>query len=333
MIYRLDEALQHLADANGGRQFPASVLEEVTEELAAYCEGVSELDEVLQRAKAAQQAQRPPLADDEPDAVASHAARMRAVSRYYHLLASRDRSVQEFRSDELGGGLLGGPEAAAAWIKERLRGAKRVSIEVPVDWQPGDPLPEGADTRPHHVFLHFAGVKNAESWQESVTVTGGVLDRLHRLSERLAKDYPWQEAQATTFILTDVVPAVPAGRVWSSSLPTGSDESKIQALFKAIAGARSDLLPERVTVEVDREVPPPTVADLFRRASGGGRVLGENAWLATEFTIARPSRAWADLYRAFERLRPGLYGSDVAFRQAAVKGLKRLGVTKADLAG
>ena len=37
---------------------------------------------------------------------------------------------------------------------------------------------------------------------------GRVLEELRRLSERLAQRYAWDEAQATTFVLTDAVPLV-----------------------------------------------------------------------------------------------------------------------------
>jgi hypothetical protein len=81
---------------------------------------------------------------------------------------------------------------------------------------------------------------------------GGVLDRLRRLSQRLAKAYRWSEAQATVFCLTGLAPLIAA--------ITGGEPDDLE-------DDADDTLPvlSRITLHVDRTTSPSEVAEQYAR--------------------------------------------------------------------
>ncbi|HEV2582222.1 MAG TPA: hypothetical protein VGT44_15305, partial [Ktedonobacteraceae bacterium] len=56
---------------------------------------------------------------------------------------------------------------------------------------------------------HILQYPGLDGWARSIpTADGGVLERLRRLSDRLAEKYKWQHGQATAFVLTGGVPLI-----------------------------------------------------------------------------------------------------------------------------
>src|SRR5262249_38025468 len=58
-------------------------------------------------------------------------------------------------------------------------------------------------------FLKYS-IPGSEEWKEIPTAVGGTLEHLRWLSEKLAKEYGWTEAEATVFVLTGIVPKIKA---------------------------------------------------------------------------------------------------------------------------
>ena len=75
---------------------------------------------------------------------------------------------------------------------------------------------------------------------------GGTLDELRMLSESLARRFTWQEAQATTFVLTGVSPLLSSLRGW-------------------IRIAFSQPISSRINMEIDPTLTPKEVAEQYKK--------------------------------------------------------------------
>lgn len=190
-------------------------------------------------------------------------------------LAREDRQVEAFRADVLRGQLLGDVAAAAEWIRERA-GEEGRSLYSTITLDDDD-IRDGSDGSAYidgrfdvssvdTAMLRF--VNPAEDRVDSVAVHhGGILDRLRRISEDLAASFPWQAAQATIFLLTDMVPQPPTLRVglkMAGSLRLRPDDK-----------GSSSCGPTMITMEIDPDVPPAEVEAAYRRRRlqvlGGGQ--------------------------------------------------------------
>jgi hypothetical protein len=135
--------------------------------------------------------------------------------------ASEDNGVLHYRRTVLDDALIPLDEIKT-WVQElsRLDGPGTFYTHgiAPLDIGPSEhiesveprviQLPDGRFllARTFCELLHFPG---ESGWRESVTVaSGGHLDDLRMLSDRLAETYPWQPAQAVGFVLTGVTPIV-----------------------------------------------------------------------------------------------------------------------------
>jgi hypothetical protein len=168
--------------------------------------------------------------------------------------AADDPHVLAFRADVLGGQLLA-LDGVWDWVHEQaaLDGPPTVYARhvVPPGWREHDPVPVGAEWVGVEVETLRYGAADGK-WVHAVPVArGGVLYRLRALSEWLAKQYGWQPAQGSTFVLTGCTPVVTMLRMTTPVLP----------------GPR-----QRVVIDADPEVPPELVAAAFRRARS--RLLG-----------------------------------------------------------
>jgi hypothetical protein len=171
---------------------------------------------------------------------------------------AKDPDVAAFRAEVLGDRLLE-PGRIKDWIR-----AQAEADGPPTDWLTEVPLPTGHTlrwtgeafsveppltvSRARHVRyrnLHY-GLPDDPSILVWPTTDGGVLDRLRRISERLANWYGWDPGQATLFVLTGWVPSVPAVR----------------------AGTRYRRLPSlaRLEMRIDPTLSPREVAAEYRRA-------------------------------------------------------------------
>ena len=204
-----------------------------------------------------------------------------AISMLLAEEARKEEGVRQFRSQVLKGKPLS-PDKLEHWILGQggRDGPSTIWIELP--------LPPRAvfDLRkPRTVWLRRPLTINRkrpaylgepkrleypsqnEEWSNAIEVTHlGVLDRLARLSGRLARKYGWQPAQATKFILTDDVPVVREinAEFLSANLPSSS----------------------RITLSIDLATSPKKVAAHYREVrkqvvKGRPRNLGpKHLWLA-----------------------------------------------------
>ena len=150
-----------------------------------------------------------------------------AISMLLARVAAQDKWVLAFRN-----AVLGEPVAAdgvQSWIlaRDELDGAGAVNIEGFPDqlWFPS----------PNEDARHCIPV-----------VKGGVLDKLRILTERLEKQFGWDPAQATKFVLTDSPPFV----------------SEITGDFER----RDVSATSRIELTIDPAASPLQVAEYYRRA-------------------------------------------------------------------
>lgn len=162
--------------------------------------------------------------------------------------AADDPGVVAFRADVLGGRLVE-LDGVQPWVEQQaaLDGPATVyaRLVVPHGWQPGDPVPAGAECAELAIDSLDYGASDGQWVHKVMLARSGVLDRLRQLSERLGPVYGWQPAQASTFVLTGCTPIVQVLRMTTSALP----------------GPR-----QRVVIAADPDVAPELVAAAFRRA-------------------------------------------------------------------
>ena len=166
------------------------------------------------------------------EAVDAEEQRQRAVSTVIAAEASLRDDVREFRRSELDSDLIA-PERIESWLNtiSRQDGEPRPWVAVPV---PSSTSPATTKDGYLTVDRSFRVGKTAFSdglarlWYEKVSyytlmpgpaskwkaaampvAPGGVLNRLRCLSERLAREFHWQLAVATSFVISGVIPDVP----------------------------------------------------------------------------------------------------------------------------
>jgi hypothetical protein len=180
----------------------------------------------------------PRVQASEDQAVLSEDLKQRAIafSEYLAKVASFDPRIQNFRKDILGGRLLTEEEAIEFVSSPALRyfSMDRLADKgVPLTGHTAEII-EYKDARPTRtcdlsvkvqvrwgedsvVILHRQGtfavkylrIIRADGSPVSAEVwDGSVLDDARRLAESLTKFYPWDKAQATTWLLTGNVPIV-----------------------------------------------------------------------------------------------------------------------------
>ena len=166
-------------------------------------------------------------------------ARVQALSLYRWSIATADDEVRAFRTQVLGDDLIAIADVGG-WVASRAETEGR-GEQVRLEdgrWVSALKL--------RHPSID--GAVETETWIR----TGGDLDRLRWLCERLVRDHRWQPGQATTFVLTDAVPIVSPLRVTTSE---GSGSSRIlldvdpdtpsDVVAAAYADARAELRGDR----------------------------------------------------------------------------------------
>lgn len=232
--------------------------------------------------------------------------------------ASQDEELASFRQDVLGKRLLRAAEVEG-WIKNVARNQGRATtwVKAPVEWtwkpkrkqirrrvMPFDL--NGA--RLNYEMLRYLSVDGEVRGE--LTTAEGVLERLRRLSERLAARYGWSEAAATSFILSGETPLCAAIRYrvrTSSTVP-----------------ART-----RLVLEIDPALPPPVVAAFYRevRRSLVKRVrsLSAKHLRLAQFSVESPVGSWVQRMAAWNRNNPN-HRYDVVglFRRDCERAVERL---------
>ena len=232
--------------------------------------------------------------------------------------ATKDAKVNAFRTEVLANKLLD-REAVPGWVEEQAEADGKANLwlqEIPVPpeyereirkrWshlQETSPLKMSIPVDPWMQKLAFHSLKYGGSGNQAYAVPtriGGVLDRLRILSERLASEYAWQEAQATLFILTGTVPLI----------------SPIQVTLKMSKGPLYSR--QLIILDVDVRVSPQEVAKHYRlarreiKARRRGKLSEKHLRLAT-FDAERPEgESWRKKLAEWNRTeRPEWrYGND-----------------------
>lgn len=213
-----------LSDAEWAYLVNEGYLSELREELttpAEVADTVRRLRTTFGRAAGNERERAPAFVERT---AAPFADRQRALSHIVALEAAREPEVVAFRADVLGDTLLDW-EAVEDWIVEQDRrdgpstplisglptppgtsvSPTRDGLMVEPPFTVGPVLPRGITVG--HVTLAY--VVPGDPWTRAIPVTaGGVLDRLRRLSARLADKYGWPAAAATVFVLTGRQPLV-----------------------------------------------------------------------------------------------------------------------------
>jgi hypothetical protein len=198
----------------------------------------------------------------------------------------------------------------AAFRKEVLRG-KLLRWEDVDDWLKKQAKADGLGKReaPGSQTQVLAYALPGDAWEHCLpTTVTGVLERLRQISDRLSRDYRWQEAQATIFILTGRIPLVPPA------------EAKIER--------------EAIVLTVDPSLTPRQVANCYRQFKkeilGGGRIkaLSLKHLQLAAFAADRPNEeSWAKKREAWNRSVPKKewhYKNDAYFRRDCLQAQRRL---------
>ncbi len=248
----------------------------------------------------------------------AHLERSFALSLLLFEEASRDAEVSAFRSEVLDNNLLG-REMVPEWIQQQAKVDGEPTIwlkEIPVprehktdvlNWisypQVRQPLKIELPASPHGCSIgsHVLMYGGSDDWAHAVpTCSDGVLEHLRNLSERLAGEYSWQEAQATLFVLTGKVPFVDPIHV--------RHEMKRGSLY----------LRQRIVLDVDSTVSPLEVTKHYRLTRGriigrrSGKLSAKHLRLAT-FDAEQPKgESWAKKLAEWNRteLSEWGYGTD-----------------------
>lgn len=216
---------------------------------------------VRERAGRMQTAARPIRADALSDVMAAE--------------AGRRADVADFRTAALAGGLLPWGEVVA-WVEARrpAKPTRWLTATVPE----GTPWPAPRDAGRRIETLAYAA-HDSEWVQRLATEHGTELERLRILGERLASAYGWQPAQATTFVLTGLAPAVDPVRitVHEGSRPTT----------------------QRIVLDVDPAQTPEDVAAAYRATrkamiSKRHRDLSEKMYELAMFVDPADTRPWQE---------------------------------------
>ena len=223
-------------------------------------------------------------------------ARERRMIAISQLLAEdarqNEEAVQDFRQSMLGGRLLEWADVET-WVRRQATDDGTL------------------DRDPRASFLEY-GVPDDLWMRSQPTAKNGVLGSLRILAARLAKRYGWQEAQATLFVLTDMVPRV-------SPLHA---EMKWTSPFEAMS---------RITLTVDPALPPREVADAYRevRARFLGpryRTLGEKHVALALFAARKPGGiTWREGMLSWNKAKKKwAYSQETNFARDCTQALKRL---------
>jgi len=165
------------------------------------------------------------------------ALRQEVLSEIYAKMAAADEDVIAFREEVLGGKTMKWGEVEA-WIEGQI--------------QKEEPYKTGGSC----LTLSYLIPGNKSVYHKAVRV-GGVLDGLRGLSESLAKYYGWADAQATVFVLADVLPLVSLIRATYTAAPGAR---RINGRLCSQPGAT-----RRITLEIDPTFTDKQVAKVYRQ--------------------------------------------------------------------
>jgi len=203
---------------------------------------------------------------------------------------SKDMGVQAFRTKVLGDQCLSLQEVSN-WLQEKARedgpatwwlkdypipsdqlayhiiaittseGVTQHKLELHI---PQSPRPLGIDVPLSECLTFrflFYRVPDSEDIKEIPTAINGTLEALRQLSERLAKEYAWTEADATLFVLTNHPPEV-------RPLTSTSQSRQLPALSRIVLTIDPALSPQEVAEhyrQIRQEIMPSRHRDLSEK--------------------------------------------------------------------
>ncbi len=241
--------------------------------------------------------------------------------------------MKRFREKILGGRLLK-PDQVEPWIMERERIPKppagmRLTIEAPESiglsfdsdgLRLAKPISVQKIIGSTWDHLDYATPEARHVKSIATPAVTGPLAQLRQLSEDLAKSYAWQDAQATLFVLTGLVPVLPSFR-WSITPSAG------HAMPEGKYGAR------RISLDVDLILSPKELAARYaeirrrlRPEKSRRRELSEKhltlAYFLADHGDALP---WAKRLQAWNTEYPRWkYGHESNFRRDALRATERI---------
>jgi hypothetical protein len=243
-----------------------------------------------------------------------------ALSAVVARMARSDRSVQAFREAELGGGLLSWEEVPD-WVQRHADvGPPTTYLTTPVP----ENLPQAGRfdidmSAPRGAVssrtLSYMGPD--DKWVRLQPTRIGPLEHLRHLSEGLAPSFAWTEAQATVFVLTDIVPFISPARVTSGG--------------HFIRDQVSHEWARRITLVLDPTLQPAEVARIYQDTRekeghrGRRRLSLRQANLAAFVAGRAEEESWEDARRAWNAEYPKWrYEHGSNFRRDAVVAQRRL---------
>jgi hypothetical protein len=257
-----------------------------------------------------------------------------ALSQNVAAEADKDSATTRFREQYLPGGLLSLDEVED-WIDQRVaRGdhSRQARVRLPATWERGSPLP--SDTIVDEVAVQVMSfvVPGDTHVRKVVVAPGTELSRLKALSESLAVAFGWEPAQACTWVLTGVTPAIGLIRV------TQRTDNVRDSRWMAWC--------DRIILKVHPAALPHEVADAYRaararmdhdRTGGAYRARSQSIphlVLARFVAEQRPRPTWSEVRRRwnlwiktqteYSDVKLKRYDSDNTFRNAATLACNRV---------
>lgn len=197
--------------------------------------------------------------------------RREAISDILAAEARRNFRVRMFRSQYLSRGLLT-PSKAVAWIKKHASSGPREqawivvlpeSVEVGLGadgWRLHAPQLQTSEVRFENpspaIVLEF--VVPGSAYVHRIPVPRkGVLRELYYVSDTLKETFGWQQAQATSFVLTDCVPLIDADKVALQQAPHLTFSDGVVKPANCLT---------RFVITVESRTAPAEVAEIYRKA-------------------------------------------------------------------
>jgi hypothetical protein len=249
-----------------------------------------------------------------PDAWSHHWATSVVVAHW----ARSDADVLAYRQRWLGDGFMAWSDVPA-WVKARAAEGppiRRVTATIP----PGVRVVTIDLDQPRGIGVSTDVIKYSgpnDKWVRSETTRPGALEELFRVATTLVKFYPWTDAQATVFVLTDIVPLVSMIRTTTGGV--------------AIKDGLAHDFAQRITLVIDPTTPVDEVASTYteaRRRAGHGRrrrLSAKHASLAV-LGIEKPeSEPWRETLSRWNAEHPEWRYDHVSnLRRDAVRAQARL---------
>jgi hypothetical protein len=243
-------------------------------------------------------------------------------------IARKDPDVLRFREKYIGNTGVPWPELES-WIKQHAGQDPSRTIDITISVpaaQKTEPFREATDLIPYLPearisrwsarVLDYAIPDN--KWVHRISVdSGSMLDSLRWLSMAISKPYGWIPAQATVFVVSDIVAYID---------PIRATEPLSQTRYNLDLGWT-----RRITLDIDPTLNPDEVAAAYQRirsANGLDRTypLSPKHLRLAAFTGADYlNRSWQERFNLWNRLYPGwAYSASSNFRRDAIRAQYRV---------